>query len=265
MSNTPNNLLITNLVEFGLSDKEAKVYISLLEFEIATVQQIAKASGINRSSTYVVLDSLKQKGLVSFSDDKNVQQYIPSSPNTLLKTAEELAQKQEQIKKNIDSIVPDLKALYKGIKEKPVVRVFQGSDGLVNLLEDSYTSKEKYLRTVTAAKNLKGIVSINNFEKYFKKRIENKIRIKGIHPENEFTADVQPYHQKTNDERIFVPENMFDFKSNLGIYDNKVTFLSPNNGGVGILIESKEISDVMKSIFDLAYSGLQLNNPKKKV
>jgi len=48
MSASDNNLLISNLIEFGLSDREAKIYISLLELEIATVNQIVKVSGICR-------------------------------------------------------------------------------------------------------------------------------------------------------------------------------------------------------------------------
>lgn len=59
-----NEVLIRNLTEFGLSDKEARIYLALLELEIATAFDTAKHAGINRSSTYVVLESLKKKGLV---------------------------------------------------------------------------------------------------------------------------------------------------------------------------------------------------------
>ena len=62
MSTTPTNkLLVTNLIEFGLSDKEARIYLSLLESDTSMVQEIAKNAGVNRSSTYVVLESLKRK------------------------------------------------------------------------------------------------------------------------------------------------------------------------------------------------------------
>ena len=48
--NTP---LIEKLEEFGLSEKEAKVYMASLEIGEATADQIAKHSGVNRSTTYV--------------------------------------------------------------------------------------------------------------------------------------------------------------------------------------------------------------------
>ena len=49
------------LISVGFSEKEAAVYLALLELEVAGVTEIAKKSNIKRSSTYVVLESLKQK------------------------------------------------------------------------------------------------------------------------------------------------------------------------------------------------------------
>src|SRR5437879_6580616 len=101
MSTASNNVLIKQLVEFGLSEKEAKVYLALLELELASVSEIAKTAAINRSSTYVVLESLKKKGLVSTSEDKKVQKYIAISPDMLLVEAKEKSQKAEEIKHKI--------------------------------------------------------------------------------------------------------------------------------------------------------------------
>lgn len=50
----PNNLLIKSLLEYGLTDREAVVYLSLLELEVASANEIAKNAGIKRSSAYVV-------------------------------------------------------------------------------------------------------------------------------------------------------------------------------------------------------------------
>jgi len=255
MSASDNNLLISSLIEFGLSDKEAKIYISLLEFEIATVNQIAKVSGINRSSAYVVLEALKKRGLVSISEDKNVQQYIPTSPNVLLKTAEALANKQEQLRKNIDAIVPDLKALHKGTTQKPVVRVFEGKEGLISLFEDSLTSKEKLLRVTSSFPNLLDVIPPNYFADYLRRRIEKKIKMRGIQSKGGPIQDALDAMPKTFDEQILVGDKNFKFPSNIAIYDNKVVYISHQHSGIGVLIESKEMADVMKSIFDLAFTG----------
>ena len=56
-----SELLIKKLVNYGLSDKEARIYLALLELEAATVFEAARQSGVNRSSAYVVLESLSRR------------------------------------------------------------------------------------------------------------------------------------------------------------------------------------------------------------
>jgi sugar-specific transcriptional regulator TrmB len=50
------------LEKLGFSSKEADVYISLLELGSAIVSDVAKKAGINRSTAYVLLESLAKKG-----------------------------------------------------------------------------------------------------------------------------------------------------------------------------------------------------------
>ena len=50
------------LQDLGLSEKEAKVYLTALEMGAETAQNIAKKANVNRATTYVQIDSLKAKG-----------------------------------------------------------------------------------------------------------------------------------------------------------------------------------------------------------
>src|SRR5690606_15162601 len=116
---TSNNILQKTLLEFGLNEKETKVYLSLLELEIASAQEIAKTANLNRSSVYVTLESLKQKGLIGISDDKKVLQYLASSPDILMSMAQDRSEKENSIKNKLNEILPNLKALHKDTKAKP--------------------------------------------------------------------------------------------------------------------------------------------------
>ena len=53
------------LQELGLSEKEARVYLALFELGPSVVSGLAKKAGINRSTTYVILETLAKRGLVS--------------------------------------------------------------------------------------------------------------------------------------------------------------------------------------------------------
>ena len=51
------HMLEKYLEEIGLSDKEAAVYLALLQCDSATPSQIAEKTKLNRSPAYVVLES----------------------------------------------------------------------------------------------------------------------------------------------------------------------------------------------------------------
>src|SRR3989344_6000138 len=247
-----DNLLIKQLVEFGLSEKEAAVYISLLSLELAGVNEIAKKAGINRSSTYVVLESLKGKGLVGTSDDKKVRQYIAASPEMLHRVAGDLAKKQEEIRKGIDSIVPELKALHKDTKHRPKVSVFEGREGLIAVLEDSLNCKEKLMRVSSSLGNLVHIIPSDYLLKYIEKRVRRGVKMLGIHPNDEINQRLMERNLGL-DEPILIPKEKYLQSADIAIYDNKIGYMSPKDGGIAIGIESQEIADVMKNIFDLAF------------
>jgi HTH-type transcriptional regulator, sugar sensing transcriptional regulator len=247
-----NNSLVKKLMDFGLGDKEAKVYLALLELELATVNEVAKSSGINRSSTYVVLESLKKKGLVGISDDKNVRRYVATSPESLLQTAEEKARKQEEVKRSIESIVPELKALHKDTKQKPKVRVYEGTNGIKEVYWDILNPNTKELRTYANPVNL--IKYVPDFMKQDEERGKRGIKMYAINPATKEIMDLQKRgigpHQPY--EMALIPEEKFKFSSDMGIYEDKVAFVSPKEK-FGIIIENGEIADMIKNNFNLAW------------
>ena len=53
--------LIEVLNKTGLHEKEAKVYLALLELGTADVSDIAAKAGVKRPTSYLVLDELKER------------------------------------------------------------------------------------------------------------------------------------------------------------------------------------------------------------
>ena len=79
--------MLEKLQKFGLSEKEAKIYLALLELGTATVSDIAEKAEINRSNTYVLLNSIAERDLVSISERNGyytLKQLSPSACSRLL-------------------------------------------------------------------------------------------------------------------------------------------------------------------------------------
>lgn len=92
------------LKEIGMSEKEAKVYIILLKMGSSTASKISKKSNLNRVTTYSLLESLKNKGFVSYSIKSGVKYFESADPKTLLSSLKEK-------KENLKSVLPKLKKI----------------------------------------------------------------------------------------------------------------------------------------------------------
>lgn len=247
-----DNLLTKQLLNFGLSEKEAKIYLSLLELEMATVFETAKHSGINRSSAYVVLEALQKKSLVGISDDKKVRHYIAASPETLLHAARASAKKEEDMKAGIESIIPELKALHKGTKHRPIVKVFEGENGAKEVYSTLFSTNAKEIRTYANPVNI--FKRIPDFiQAHDEERGRRKIKMFVINPATKEVLELYKHvTPKQPVEVALIPEDKFKFSSDMGIFADKVTFISPKDN-FGTLIESKEIADMLRNSFDLAW------------
>src|SRR3989344_2304159 len=111
------------LEKIGLNQKEAMVYMALLELGTASVESIALKAGTKRPTTYLILDELQKKGLATLIPRAKKVLYMPESPEKLIS---DLTRKQELVKR----FLPDMLAVYNEPKDKPQVQLFSGVSGI---------------------------------------------------------------------------------------------------------------------------------------
>jgi sugar-specific transcriptional regulator TrmB len=75
---------LSHLAEIGLSEYEAKVYLSLLKESPSTAYEIAKLSGVPTSKVYGVLGKLGEKNMISIVEDEKIKRYLPLEPDDFL-------------------------------------------------------------------------------------------------------------------------------------------------------------------------------------
>ncbi len=158
------------LEEFGLSSKEARVYLSLLESGESTGGEVAQECGFHRRTAYDVLDSLLKKGLVSYSMKKYVRVYHAADPKTLL-------MRLEQRKDLLAAVMPSLEGMAQS-KEQPVVNVYSGKEGLRTVLNDHLSTRKPLLIYGGAMQIVSLLPSFH--KKYVSERKRLKIQIRGI-------------------------------------------------------------------------------------
>lgn len=252
-------MTVDKLTVFGLSDKQAKIYTTLLEVGTSIVTDIAQKSGINRSTTYVVLEELVKKGLVSISDEKAKRQYTAEPPERLIQLLEEQAKTAAKAVNMARQVLPELKSLYTGVGMKPRVSFYEGAEGLISVYEDTLTSTET-IRAYASIENMHAALG-DYFPAYYQRRATTGIAIRSIHPDTPEARERVRHDKEEARDSVLVPHREYDFSPEINIYDNKIVFMSLREK-FGLIIESEELAQAMKKVFELSWEEAKRLNEK---
>jgi len=232
------------LKKIGLGHNESKIYLTLIKLGPSMAGKIAKEANIDRSASYDSLKALLKKGLVSYAIEANRKKFSASNPEKLkdyLKEKEEL----------VDSVLSNLKDMYKTTGEKSQVNMFKGLKGIKTVFED-------ILRETKGKENLV-IDSSGKFgEKmpyympHFVKAVEkNKTSIRHIVRKDK-ARDLHP--SKTTKLRFF-PGIVGEQTITTNIYADKVALILWTDVPEAVIIKNKAAAEAYKSYFEILWSS----------
>jgi sugar-specific transcriptional regulator TrmB len=234
------------LQQLGLNEKEARVYLSALEFGPTTILDLAIKSGVKRTTIHEFIEPLIQQGfiVVSFSGKRKL--YNAAPPESL----ELILQKQtEAIKK----LLPDLKFLASKSIQKPKIRYYEGAEGIKLVYEDFLTAKSD-INYFGSIQDEVGVVGKQYIADWVKRRIQKNITVNAIRlrhkeiPLKEWGGGKE-YLRNLR----FFPANTKDSFCNVVIYDNKVAIHSSAKESYGMIIESQELAASLNFIFQIVW------------
>jgi len=242
---------LTHILEaIGLDEQAAKLYITGLEFGAAPASEYAKKTGFNRITTYNILEELVQAGHFTMEKRMRAKWYAPVAPEFLALEA----------RKNVEALqrsLPELRSLQGAKYRSPHVRFFEGWDGVKHVYEDTLTAKSELLNFANSAVVRK--FWPNYDEEYVAERVKRGISLRGIAPDDAAGRKVHGEDRSRFREIRLVPASDFDFTNEINIYDSKVAICSFDSGlkgdrdMFGVIIESKEVAETQRQIFEMAW------------
>ena len=244
-------MLINDLIESGLSPKEAKIYIAALELKEASILQLAKKSGLNRTAIYSLLEDMQRKGLLLLYFKGARKVYTAQAPEVV----------KESLKKRVttfNSLIPELASLAETSSIKPKIRYNEGLEGIKNAYRGSLQSKEGKLYAFVGVDRL--FSESRALEMFWEKefipaRIRNKIQGLLVVPDNTEGRKFRELSKEAFREVKLVPDSTYNFENEILIYNNTVAILSYSRGEKYALeIESTTIAHTMKMIWQMAWN-----------
>ena len=245
----------------GFDQREAKLYIVGLKIGAGPASLYAKKTKLNRVTVYHHLEDLVRRGLFTAIKKSRGRWYQPISPEKLSIEAHKNAE-------SLDRMLPDLRAIMGKHHRTPRVRYFEGEEGLRDVYRDTLTAETDLL-------NFANSEIVRDFwkeydEQYVEKRVKKGIYLKGIAPDDKVGRSVQGRDKESLREIRLVSAKDFTINNEINIYDNKVaiiSFSSDETESFGVIIESKEVAETQRQIFDMAwrYAALGEGARKKEV
>lgn len=235
------------LSEFGLTGKEIKVYLATLSLGSGLVQDIAKKAGTYRTYTYDVLNTLRNKGLVSFHIKSRKQYFEACNPEKLVNILKERQAK-------LNQILPQLKMTYKIASQKPRITIYEGKEGIKTMLDDQLTCKGEILVYASLTEQLR--LLFYYFPHHIQRRVKKNIFIKWVVERSKEALKLKKKDKEQLREIRFLPDKI-KFPTATYIYDSKVAIISPQKEIIGVLIESVAVAKTQKIIFNLLWNAAE--------
>lgn len=234
------------LEQYGLTKKQARIYLACLALGSSAVQKIAQRAGLARSTTYEVLESLREKGLVSTFRKKTIKYFSAEEPE---KIAQEAERKTALIKNNLAR----LQNLQLSAHLQPSVRFYQGKKGIYEMLEEILREAKEIL-SFNSPRDVYG--ELENFlPRFVQKRIKKKIPIKIICWDSPLARERQKLGPPQLRQMKIIPAK-YQFHGSVLIWKNKIAMFALKGDFEAVVIESQELAAVQKSLFNFMWESL---------
>ncbi|MDP3765495.1 MAG: helix-turn-helix domain-containing protein [Nanoarchaeota archaeon] len=211
------------LQNFGLTEAEVGLYITLLTIGEASASELAEKTNTNRTFTYDRLKKLLDSGFVSYVVKDNKKYFKAADPSQLLSI---LKEKEEQIK----SILPELEKLKTEQIKGPKIEVFSSKKGIRTVLNLILKERKEILIHGSINKFKEAMESY--YEIWTQRRLNEKIKAK-ILTNEEIEMPLSEINLLSEEEKSSITTFTFG---------DKVIIILWSDVPVAVHIESKEIA-----------------------
>lgn len=223
---------------FGLDEHESNIYVALLSHGGSNVTEVSKKSGVKRTTAYYYLESLIGKGLLFKSIKGKRALYFAIDPQELPKLI-------ESKKQSIARAVPKLAEMYQRGVSRPMIRFYEGKEGLKNLYREilithqtvySVFSPQSFFNVFTEAENHELLMLLR----------ENGAELRNLVEKGQFSKSIlrRPKYKDFIKSKM-LPEG-FTFATDLLVTKDKVAFISFDKIS-GTLIEDTAIANLQRN------------------
>ncbi|TSA43828.1 hypothetical protein D4R49_01995, partial [bacterium] len=238
------------LQEIGLSEKEAAIYLSLLQVETASVIDVSSKTKINRSTVYVILEGLMKKGLVSETQIGKKVHYQAEAPERLETFVERQKMLLDEQQKRLKDIIPQIKSIQRESGERPVIKFFDGKEAAyqdTSVFFSKGAGEEDTGYFVFNRDLIEEVFTPKEIEDVAKKRPALNIKAVSIYNYSKCELESDGLSDRTR-----VDTSSFPIKCDMSVYEDRIEIVTLGKRVSSIFIQSRDVADTLKTLIKLA-------------
>jgi HTH-type transcriptional regulator, sugar sensing transcriptional regulator len=233
---------VESLMEIGFSEREAKVYLAMLDLGEVTVGPIASKTGIQHAKIYPTLEKLIKRGLATYITKSKTKYFRAEEPKRIISILKEKERKFREI-------IPLMEKRKKEASDLQHAKIYEGfkaikamyEDILEDLTKDSFyyvfPFKQEYVDTPLAQRFLRKIhLQLSEFEVDDRMITHSSIR-------KEFRKNY------SNIKGVKFRFTDMEIPLGLIIMDNKVINVIWGERPTAVEIQSRQIAEQYKKFF----------------
>lgn len=242
--------IVKKLEKSGFNKKESSIYLAALTKTQGTVTDIARSSGLKRTTVYQHLDRLIASGFVYRTISNKRVLYGANDPGKIMSIFERKKSEIDEERRRFERIVPELAAIYSRSHKKPGIEFYEGKSGLKKVYE-------KILRT---PRNVYAIFSYDSFFRFFS-HDENEELLSILYGSGGMlynlvseSPGLKGHIREHKAVRYrFLPKG-FRYETDLLVSGSTLSLISFKNM-VGIIIEDEAIARLQENMFKLLWKS----------
>lgn len=238
----------------GLTDKEIGVYLSLITHGgIGSTIDVAKWTGIARTSVYDLLLSLQRKGILVEKRRKNTKVFSVETPAHLLAFLHKQEAALETTKQKLKGTVADLESMLYPALPVPSLRQFRGEEGIVRMWEEQLLAMK--------AGEVFNIFCTHQFLAQFQPWLQEKS--KELLP---LGIQVKVLVSSPSEDPIFIKIRNFEVKASqqsyviaagMNVMGDYIGFWNEIDSLTGMLMENAHVARMQRAMFEQAWALTQ--------
>lgn len=253
MSSKGDKPIRNYLLDFGLTDKEATCYLTLLKSGPNTIMNLSRETGIKRSTTHNTVEELVKKGLISQTNYGERRMIVAEDPEKLRFLMEQKKWDIKKLEENMPDIVKTIYSIVPKVRENTEVEVkyYKGIQEIKYVYEQ--VLKASVIHTFVNVDRIKE--NLPEYIEIFSKTLKSKdiemweiLEHKTRKSDSDDEYDSPKYHFK------YVPKDKTLNDTDITIFDDSIALIDmKRENPSAIVICSKTLASTLRNVHQMVW------------